>query len=99
MAQAIDYTYAMFEIRGVYIYPAAILLFPMVPRFGCGPLESVAVQNNIGTMSKSGLIWLGLNLIDPQDIEIGLKPIENMSMRKQMEKLVISIFLTCGFQV
>lgn len=55
ICQAIDYTYAVFRAGDTYLYPEFIFLWPMRKPFG--DLESVMVQNRIGTAepSRSGM--------------------------------------------
>ena len=48
LCQAIDYTYAAFEVRSVFIHPAMIFLWPLV--MPCRAVQSVMVHNGVGAV-------------------------------------------------
>lgn len=70
LCQAIDYTYAAFDLRGTYVHPELIFLWPLPDQSGA--VKSVMVQNGIGSlydtyseslvfMAEHGLIRVGRN--------------------------------------
>lgn len=78
VCQAIDYTYAVFRAGDTYLYPEFLFIWPMMPVNG--DVESIMVQNRIGTVSPvhSGIRFKlgGTNLITTDGPMVYARPSE-----------------------